>query len=185
MPTLTEPPLATVPADVEAIVERAEALVQQLTPEQRRREPRDGAWSVDAVLEHVVLTNASYLQRMRRLIERHQADPPPVEPVHWEPTFVGRLLLRGLDPASRRRMPAPNAVRPTTVKGDPLPRFRASMLEVAELAKRAATLDLNALRLSSPFAKMLKLNLGDAFAILVVHARRHLVQIEGLVPQVA
>jgi hypothetical protein len=38
--------------------------------------------------------------------------------------------------------------------------------------------DLVAARLSSPASRLIRMNLGDAFRILVVHGRRHLGQIE-------
>jgi hypothetical protein len=189
MPALDRHPnphLATLAADLHEIIGRTEAIVSPLTPEQRSRPSESGGWSVDQVLEHLVISNASYLTRMRRLVDRHQDDPVRPGTPPWEPTFVGRLLVRSLDPSSVRRLPAPKVSRPSAVvRPGVLERFIDGMREAMSLAQRAESLDLNALRMSSPFARVLKLNLGDAFAIIVVHARRHLRQIENLIPQVA
>jgi hypothetical protein len=46
--------------------------------------------------------------------------------------------------------------------------------------RRAATLDWRRTRTTSPISPLIRLNLGDCFTILVVHAQRHLGQIDRL-----
>jgi uncharacterized damage-inducible protein DinB len=45
------------------------------------------------------------------------------------------------------------------------------------LMRDADSLDLRAMKLSSPAARHLRLNAGDAFAVNVVHAERHMGQV--------
>lgn len=45
------------------------------------------------------------------------------------------------------------------------------------LMREADGLDLHRLKLSSPAARLIRLNAGDAFAIMAVHTQRHLGQV--------
>ena len=45
------------------------------------------------------------------------------------------------------------------------------------LMREADGLDLRRLKLPSPAARLIRLNAGDAFAVMAVHVRRHLGQV--------
>lgn len=52
------------------------------------------------------------------------------------------------------------------------------------LMREADGLDLGRLKLSSPAARILRLNAGDAFAALAVHAERHMGQVRRTIADV-
>ena len=58
-----------------------------------------------------------------------------------------------------------------------VPALLAAIAATDARLRAAAGLDWRAVRLSSPVSRFIRLNLGDAFVILVVHAQRHLGQI--------
>jgi hypothetical protein len=166
---------------VEQIGERARHLTAQLSVAQLAWTPPDGGWSVGQVLEHLLISDRSYVVRMRPLIEAAKARGAPTTPAAWRPTLAGRLLIRSLSPEATRKLPAPKIYRP-----GPSPRpgvvgeYLRSLDDLASLMRAARGLDLGRLRMSSPVSRLLRLHVGDGFAIMVVHAQRHLGQIERL-----
>ena len=166
-------------ADGEA---RLRALVAPLTPEQLRWNPAPGAWGVGQVLEHLTVSATAYLPRLRALLD---GAPTRREPgAAWKPSFVGKLLLRSLAPSSTRRMPAPRAWKVAAEPPADAPaRYLAAHGELRGLLRQAgqSRADVARLRIASPVSSLLRLNVGDALATLVVHAERHLGQIERVV----
>jgi hypothetical protein len=122
-----------------------------------------------------VLATASYLGVMRRCVEA--AGESEREDPHWRPTWAGRLLAWSM--TSQRRFPAPRGWRPPDV---PRPHVREAwageLRELVALLDRAAVLPWNRLRFRSPAAPLIRLNLGDGFHIVVLHAERHSGQID-------
>jgi hypothetical protein len=92
------------------------------------------------------------------------------------------MLIRSLDPRSQRRMPSPGSWRPRSDKpSGTLEAFLACQREIAELTQAAEEVDIVRARVSSPVSRLIRLNVGDAFRIFVVHDWRHLGQIERVI----
>ena len=162
------------PERIDAINARTRALTADLSDAQLHQPPRDGGWSIAQIFEHLLVSHGLYLEKMRPLIARTPRTPP-AKP--WHPTWFGRLIARAMDPKARRRRTqrvfTPGAPRSRVVEA-----FLDMQEEFAGLLGRADGLDWNALRLTSPVSRLIPLNLGDAFQILVLHAERHLLQAE-------
>ena len=73
------------------------------------------------------------------------------------------------------RWRVPEAPPPT---GDLRQALDASFAGMVALARDSAGIDWRRTRLASPASPLIRLNLGDAFLVLAVHARRHLGQVE-------
>lgn len=137
--------------------------------------PPEGGWSIAQVIEHLIITDESYLEPIERLVERPAAAPTYET---WRASLVGGLLVRSQMPDSTRKVKTPTRWRPG-------PEPRAHGLEdyirvrekLIELMVRADGHDLRRSRLHSPATRLIRLNLGDAFMTLVVHTQRHLAQI--------
>lgn len=138
--------------------------------------PRPEAWSIGQVAAHLRTTNEAYLPRMRQAIERGRARPPS-RPAPYRPTLMGGWLVRAM--GAERKLPAPRAFQPTTAGGDwaaEVEGYRATLERLAELLEAAEGVSLSN-RLSSPVSRIIRMNLGDAFALWLAHDRRHLGQI--------
>ena len=99
--------------------------------------------------------------------------------------MMGKLLRRAVDPKSARRIRSPRRSRPgPDVRSDVLARFSAGLTTLDGLMTRAAGADLNAVRFASPLASIVRLNLGDGFAICTAHTARHTAQIERTIDAV-
>lgn len=182
MPATTAIPQEEMLRDTEAqldrINEKARALAGHLSAEQLHWQPPGGGWSVAQVFEHLAASNESYLIRIPEVLQRaHTAGGAP-NGVIWKPSFFGKLLIRSLEPSSTRSMPAPKIWRPTHTRPDgALERFIRSQEQLAALIPTAREVDLTRTRVASPASRLVRVNLGDVFRILVVHGQRHLGQV--------
>ncbi len=141
--------------------------------------PPGGGWSIGQVLEHLIVAADSYLTPMRRLIDDALATSGGGRDPLWRPSLMGGFLARSL--RAPRKLPAPRAYLPALLpRPNPLEEFRARLRDTGLLLERARPLEWNRLRLGSPISRLIRLNLGDCFAIGAAHARRHLGQVERI-----
>jgi hypothetical protein len=167
--------------EIDEVSERTRALTSDLTEQQLRWSPPEGGWSIARVFEHLASSHRSYLEMLPRVIEGARENAPPSIGGAWRPSFAGGLLLRSLDPSSRRRVPAPGGWRPAAeASGSSVGDFLGTQEEVKRLLADADGLDLRRVRTHSPVSRLLPLNLGDCFAIIAVHGRRHMGQVERI-----
>lgn len=130
------------------------------------------------IFEHLCITDGLYEAPLRALLTAERERTTPRKSPVWRPTIWGRLLLWSLNPANTRKSQAPPAFRLTAA---PRARVVEAWLAQAEttraLMREADGLNLRRLKLSSPVARVIRLNAGDAFAILATHAERHMGQV--------
>jgi hypothetical protein len=139
--------------------------------------PPGSGWSIGQVFEHLVVSADSYLDRVRPFVESAREPEPRARTATWTPSVMGGLLARSL--AAPRRLPAPPSYRPGPA---PRPRVIDAFLErhraTADLLGRSGGLVWQDCRIRSPITALIRMNLGDAFSVLVVHAGRHLDQVD-------
>ena len=87
------------------------------------------------------------------------------------------MLLWSLNPANARKNPAPAAFKPGAVRDHVVETWLEQVETTRSLMREADGFDLRKLKLSSPAAKLIRLNAGDAFALCAVHAQRHMGQV--------
>ena len=152
-------------------------LTSPLTDAELRWRPPGGGWSIGQALEHVLTGGDRYLTRLRPLIYMPGAPLARAEDHDWEPQFTASILVSTLK--SKRKWRAPRVLR---VGAEPRPEvrraFAAQQAAIRALLLAAADLDWNRLRFRSPVNRIVKLNLGDAFTVLVVHGQRHALQMQ-------
>lgn len=143
--------------------------------------PAGGGWSIGQILEHICLAGLSYLPAIDRLLA--QPGKAPYQSGGWRPTIAGRLLRYSLE--SSRRLPAPVPLRPGAT---PRPEVLTVALElhadICQRIGRAERSEWRKLTLSSPFAWFIRMNLGDAFLVLLRHGERHTAQIERVATEI-
>lgn len=153
---------------------RVASLVRELSQHQSRWRPMQGAWSVDDVLEHLCIVHDSYEPKLLALLDA--PGTPRTDPdAAWSPTLVGGMMVKSF--ASDRKLPAPRIFRPApTPRANVLDEFLTREQSLVAMMGRADDIDLRRVKLASPVSRVIRINLGDAFGILVQHARRHLMQ---------
>lgn len=134
--------------------------------------PPDGGWSIAQVLEHLIISDSLYYPQLRALVQTGKRGSS-----EWKPTITGGFITRSLMPTSTRRTPAPQIFRPAEPRANVVEEYIKVREELLQLMESAKGIDLRRNKVTSPVSKLIRINLGDAFLILVVHTQRHLQQI--------
>lgn len=156
-------------AAINAADTQIDTLVRPMSAERRRTRPADGGWSVDEILEHLCLANADYLGAMDRALTHASA---PLARGAWRASLGGWLLVRAME--SERRASAPAAIIPAAAtRAEVLDVMLQSLQQLRTLIARAQLQEWRRVRITSPYARWLRLNFGDAALVVVRHAERH------------
>ena len=159
-------------------VARARELVSSCSPAAFRSRASDGTWSAAQCIEHLNLTNAEYVRRMRDELKGATVRPPRREE---KLSLVGRLVVRTYEPPVRRRftaggtlVPAAEAPRTDVIMG----RFEQAHRQMIALLEETDVIDRTVLRIPLGDFDWLRLTLFDILCLLAAHDRRHLWQAE-------
>lgn len=161
-----------------AVIQRIRSAVSALSPSDLMRRPPGGGWSVAEVLEHLIVSADSYLATVRPIMAAKHGHP--VTPATmWKPSLMGGLLVNSFRSPRKRR--APKIYRPgPSPRSRALEEFVARHEELGRLIAAAGDKEWRRVRLGSPVTPLIRMNLGDAFAVLVTHAERHAGQVERI-----
>ena len=173
---LRTPMLAQLLGELDRIEPRTRVAVTGLPEAKFLEVPPDGGWSVAQVFEHLCVANESYLEGpLGPAVAKAKAQGPTDRP--WRPSFVGRWLTGSLVEGGKP-LPTPRRWRVgPTPREQVVDAFLAGIGRVRGLMREVDGHDLR-VGLTSPVSPLFRMNLGDAFRILVVHSHRHLAQAE-------
>ncbi|HEU4557709.1 MAG TPA: DinB family protein [Longimicrobium sp.] len=143
--------------------------------------PAPGRWSVGQVVNHLALADASYVERIAGVLADGRARGLR-DRGDYKPSLLGGMMVRSMEPPPRKRFKAPKIWQPADFKValDPageLARLDGLHGRIEALIREAAGLDLRRIRLSSPVSSLIRMNVGDALALILSHERRHLYQL--------
>ena len=171
-------------ATTTALRERFRTTIEAADAARLARVPAGGGWSALQVLEHLVVSHDDYARVVTPIVTKPLAVVPArgaldASPARrWKPSLFGRLLAKSL--VSTRAMPAPKSWRVAALspRPDVAAAFDQRLVDLAGWMERTRHLDWRRTRTRSPVSALVRLNLGDAFVLLTVHAARHLGQVE-------
>ncbi len=140
-------------------------------------------WSIAENLRHLIVLNRSYIQ----VIDDHQrgkTSTPFVGYFRWIPRKLGSLLLKAVDPTSRKKRKTATLKQWTPEKqGEDENVIEAFRDHQAHLKERyqayAELLDKNPV-IHSPASRAVVLELRTVLEVLVRHEERHLAQAKEL-----
>ena len=154
----------------------AVAVARDLDASQLAWQPPGGGWGIGQLLEHLCVANDTYINVIRPRIYARDAVHAEQGSAFWEPSLAGWLLVAGL--RSKRKLPAPALHQIGEPREQVLDAFLERQQVITTFMRASAALDWSKLRFSSPVSKLIRVNLGDAFTIMTVHAQRHIKQME-------
>jgi hypothetical protein len=162
---------------VAQIKEQAAALVRGLSDAQYNWRPGPGRWSMAQCLGHIVAGVEVYFPTLEICIaEARKKGLVGNGPFHYG--WFGNWFVRSMDAPPKRRMKNPARITPPPEQ--PLEKglqdFNAAHDRLLQLIVQANGVDLGRAKFRSPLLKLIKLSLGQGFAVLLAHARRHLWQ---------
>ena len=163
--------------DLEQIAADAEQAFGALSAVQLNWKPAPKSWSVAQCLDHLIQTHQLYLPLFDRLATG-EASPSLWERVSPFSGFFGRMLIRTVDPATRKKVKTFGKAQPAAsdFDGRIVERFVAHQAELAaHVEMLPSDLDLDTI-ITSPLLGLVTYSLDDCLDILVFHCRRHLDQ---------
>lgn len=161
---------------IENVAEDAQELTAPLDDTQFNWRPSPKHWSISECLAHLNVVDGPGLPRIAEEMERGRAASMTGHgPFRYG--SVSRWFVGFMDAPPKFRVNAPKIYAPPAglVKDKVVPEFLSIHQRILELVTKANGLDLARIKVPSP-AGPFKLSLGQRFALLAAHDRRHLWQ---------
>lgn len=175
--------LQKIAQEIEATAKWAEEGLGPLPADQLNRRPAPDKWSAAECLQHLIITNRLYLPQLEAIVAG-QYDPAPWHRLHGVGRYMGRYMLRYIDPHSTKPLPAPKIFLPSTssLSPDVVLEFVQQQREVVlPLVERMQGIDLDRTMVHSPASSLLFYPLRDTLRMLYLHNARHLLQAQRAV----
>ncbi len=173
--------LADFPARLTTVERDLRALVEGLDGAQLNWQPEPRKWSILQVLEHLAISAELYRPVLAAAVEQGRT-AGMLGDVTPRAGAIERLFLWSMRSNVKLKAPPSTAVRGASdLDPDPIvARWSEVHATLVEIAEKGRGLDQNRVRITSPLASILKLNLGVAFEVLLVHEQRHTNQIRRI-----
>lgn len=156
-------------------ISRIQTAVGNLSEADFNKSAIPGLWSPALIVEHLVLSNAPYIE----MIEGAVAAAEPLDgSTEMKQTFLGAQIRKAAGPSGNAPVPRAFAPKASEVPKSQIGVLSAQVEMLAAMAERARGKDLNAKLLRNPLLKLFRMNLADCFAIISDHMERHTKQIE-------
>ena len=179
-PSVTEslvPELESLRKQIEDIVADANKLTAGISQRQFNWQPEPGRWSMAQCLAHLNVAGEMQLPRIEASIRRAR-EQGLVGPGPYRHGFIGYCFVSLVEPPPRIRFKAPKAMAPPTAESPSkaIFSFFALQTRIQEQIRQANGVDLGHAKVVSPIADWLRFTLGQSFALIAGHERRHLWQ---------
>lgn len=167
-------------SDYLKIIEDIKVLTSDLTTEQVNTRPEPQKWSIAECLNHLTLTNNTYLKVAEPAIEKSIREGKYGDEV-IKLGLVGKIFMK-FEPPPKRKFKTPKLFNPSKKEQKIFEKeivvkdFVDSKMKMIKLIERADGLNLNKIKMHSPVSKLIKVRLGDYFKIMGPHDRRHIWQ---------
>jgi len=149
--------------------------------------PEPHRWSFGECLEHLTLINTVYLDAIDATIARSRgAVPTRSEKRAGRHGWLGDVFVRSMEPPPRMKSGAMKGTAPLRrPRAEVVTQFLATQDRLIRTIGAARELDLARVRLRSPFFRLMRLSLGQAFGAMLAHNRRHIWQADGVLALLA
>lgn len=148
-----------------------------LSEEQMNWKSDEKTWSIAQNIDHLIVINESYFPILESLREGNY-NPPFFAKFSFIPNFLGKTLLKAVQPDRKRKTKTFSMWEPTkgTDLKDILKKFEVHQERLkAEIENSEGLLTQGAI-ISSPANKNIVLKLDVAFDVIVTHEKRHFEQ---------
>jgi hypothetical protein len=167
----------TVIAQAQRNASEARSVVDGLSDAQLNWKPSPDKWSIAQCLEHLTAAsngfNSYFVDALARGRQRFAAVSQPT----YQPSFMGRWLIKHVEPESPRKLRAPKIFKPSASNvQNALNDFLEQQKTFLKFVGETSGIDYNRTRLRSPVTPLVRYSLADAYVITVSHEQRHLQQ---------
>lgn len=168
--------LTTLITSANKVSDDAKATFGKLSVAQLNWKPSPDRWSVAQCFDHLINTNKGYFPEIEEVLAGKKR-------TLWQkmpglPGLTAKLLIKSLDPSSKRKIKAPKKFEPaqSNVSGSVIDDFADQQQKIVEKMKATEHLDLEQIVITSPAASVVTYSLMNAYRIIVVHEHRHFQQ---------
>jgi len=164
---------------------RASALRERFDAAAFAARPQADSWSAAECLAHLNMSVDPYFPMWRAAVE--QASGSHATPDRCRLDFWGRVLVWTLEPPPRFRFPTGRPFEPVNAGtiDEVLPTFLERQQQILQALEGSRRVRLDAIKITSPFARQVRYSMWSSFCVTAAHERRHLWQAEralSLVP---
>ncbi len=163
---------------VESQNERIQGLAGSLGKAQLEWIPPEGGWGVGRIFEHLISSTKMYYDVLPERIQKARQSGQLDQGTEWKRSIMGNFLIKSIE--GPRKVKTFKRFDPKQVGDRVVERMLECQSRVAGFIRDADGLDLNKVRMKSPLLGLIRYNLADCFAILVIHTDRHLGRAEEL-----
>jgi hypothetical protein len=173
--------------EIKDIRQRAEWVIERLTPEKLTQRPRAGSWSIAECFGHLNIISDDYHPLIAAAIDQARKENLSSEGP-FDPGFMGRFMIKSMEPPVKRKFKAVKGTANPVVITDYnqlIAEFTARQKDLARLIEDAEGLDQQKIKIQSPYAWWLRLRLCAVFPFILAHERRHIWQAEAVRREIA
>lgn len=147
-----------------------------LSPAQINWKPSPESWSVGQCFEHLIKTNELFYDKLDEIADgKHKHSL--LESFSPLSGIFGKLLIGSLKKDERKfKVPTQKIAPPSEIDPNIVEIFAAHQSELIGKIKLIETADLNKIKVTSPFMKLITYKLADGLQVIVEHEKRHLRQ---------
>ncbi len=133
----------------------------------------DSQWSIGECFEHLIRTNSKYIPEFQKN-KLHSVEKINMNFKH---TLIGKFLINSMKPNNKRETKTPVSFNPigSIIKESIVKDFLNQNKEIVEQVKNIDPAKLK-IKITSPFAKFVRYNIGDSLLIIANHNLRHIGQ---------
>lgn len=170
------PALADLERQFDAVSGSIASVVEGLSEEDLQWRSAPGQWSIVECFDHLNSAWRVLPKLDRKIAEGRERGLLGSGPFRTK--LLGQLYIRAVEPPVRIRVKAPKPYRPRAnpVPSEVVPKLIALQRALVDRIRASEGVDLGAIRMSSPISRRFKMTVGQWFAFLAAHERRHLWQ---------
>lgn len=161
----------------------AKKLLQKLTADYSKEKfetrPAEGKWSAAECIVHINTTNKKYYINLKESFKSNGNLNLTYK--EYKPRFIASKFINMMKPGGKMKFKAPRVFM-SNYNGDlenTIKDFIKLQDEFITLAEQSRNYDMSKTKTASPVIKFFKLQLGEAFMVIIEHQKRHLLQAEN------
>lgn len=152
------------------------AFLAQCNAEELNKRSSQDSWSALECLEHLNIYSDYYIPEMKKTIQKSKYKEPSGQ---FKSGLLGNYFVKMVGPLDQsKKMKTLSASNPigSSINSSSLKRFQDYQVKTLDLLKNAKDVDLAKNKIGISIAPWLKIKLGDALRVVIMHNKRHVIQ---------
>ncbi len=169
---------------ISEIIENVHAAFSNLPFEDFNFKLNRQKWSIGECLDHLIVTGERYLERISNEVDSAKKKKIFSDTI-YKPRFIQRKFIKFLEPPYKLKVKTFSVFEPGSNlnKEKILTEFGMLQNKLINQIRETKGLDLKKIFIISPVSRFVKLEIGEAFYLLIVHERRHIWQAKQILPK--